>query len=86
MGAAPDAFVTLGADLAADALGTLRDRDVVIARDGIPAASSRRAKCSRGSSEDSGRPRFIAAARVVIHANASSLTASRPAGVRASKP
>src|SRR6266550_8571952 len=30
LGAAPDAFVSLGADLADDALGTLRDRNVVI--------------------------------------------------------
>jgi glutamyl-tRNA reductase len=38
LGAAPDAFVALGADLAADALGDLRGRDVVVVGAGQMAA------------------------------------------------
>ncbi|MDP9185263.1 MAG: glutamyl-tRNA reductase, partial [Actinomycetota bacterium] len=38
LGAAPDAFVALGADLAAEALGDLRDRDVVVIGAGQMAA------------------------------------------------
>src|SRR3954470_4059767 len=38
LGAAPDAFVELGADLAADALGDLRGRDVVVVGAGQMAA------------------------------------------------
>ena len=48
LGAAPDAFVTLGADLAADALGTLRDRDVVIVGAGQMAGLAVRRLHDRG--------------------------------------